>query len=162
MSEPLDQIFLFTAPFFQCSKCRGVIHLPYGELPRTTLDRLFGIEVEDQISWPPDEWRATFGCSKCGLVNNCAADDVLASSGRYGDARGYHDAATLFAATFPCGKLHCKAPAIMYANIESGGAVKYLRLLRSGFFQGKLPCGHDIAAVPEKYYKIERVTERLW
>jgi hypothetical protein len=50
----------------------------------------------------------------------------------------------------------------MYAHIESGGSAKYLQLLRSGFFQGKLPCGHDIAAVPEKRYKIEKVTVRLW
>jgi hypothetical protein len=157
-----DEILLFTAPFLECSKCRSLIPLPYGELPRITPSQLHDTEVEGQIVLPPDEWKATFGCLKCAHVSNYDAPDIVPLSRPRGDARGYHDAATLFVATFPCAKMHCKSPATVYTNIESGGAAEYLRLLRSGFFQGKLSCGHDISAVPEAYYKIDEMAARLW
>ena len=162
MSKPTDDVFLVPEPFIQCVKCSRAMFLPYGERPRTTLDRLLDREFEGQVLWPSDEWRATFGCPKCGCVSSYGSDNLLSFETPSGDARECHDEASLFAATFPCGKMHCKLPATVYTHIESGGAVEYLRLLRSGFFQGKLPCGHDIAAVPEKFYRIERVIERLW
>ncbi len=159
---PEDRPAFFTAPFIHCSKCRRLIPLPYGPLPRTDLVELIRTKVEDRISLPAGEWTAIFGCPRCGRVSSYSRTDIRPYSHPPGKARGYHDSATLFAATFPCANMRCKVPATVYANIETGGASEYLRLLRLGSFQGKLPCGHDIGSVPESRYTIERVTERLW
>ena len=159
---PDDDLLLFSEVHLLCTKCQQKIPLPYGELPRTTLDQLLGREVEDQIAWPPDEWKATFACPACGRVDSYGAADIRELTGRYGDAAGYHDEATMFVARFPCANRRCKLPATVYANIETGGASEYRRMLRSGFFQGKLACGHDLGSVPESFYTIERVSERLW
>lgn len=160
--EPNEDVLLFSAPVVGCAKCYESIALPYGELPRIALAQLFDTQTEDQIELPPDGWKATFGCRACGHVSSYTDEDVISDAHRHGDAAGYHDAARLFAASFPCGNMHCKAPARVYANIESGDASEYPRLLRSGFFWGILPCGHDLATVPEKFYGIERVGARLW
>jgi hypothetical protein len=123
---------------------------------------VFDPGFEDQVQWPSDEWTATFGCPTCGHLGSYGSEDVEALEGPRGDAARYHDAAILFVARFPCANMGCKAPARVYANIEAGGESEYLRMLRSGFFQGKLACGHDIGSVPESLYRIERVSERLW
>jgi len=159
---PDDDLLLFSEQHLLCKKCKQKIPLPYGRLPRTTLDQLFDRGFETQIVWPPDEWKAIFACAACGRVDSYDGYDIRALTGRYGDAAGYHDEATMFVGRFPCANRHCKFPATVYANIETGGASEYLRMLRSGLFQGKLACGHDIGSVLESFYRIDRVTERLW
>jgi hypothetical protein len=162
MDVAKDEVFLFDAPFLRCRGCSGEIPLTYGPLPRITLAQSLDSEFEDQTVWPPDEWRATVGCHACGRVDSYSADDVETHGSLLGAASQYHDSATLFVAKFPCGKLHCKAPATVYANTETGGAAEFLRRLRSGFYQGRLPCGHDLTTVPDKFYSIERISQRLW
>jgi hypothetical protein len=162
LNDEEKELPLFAAPEIRCSKCFASLPLPLGILPKTTFDEVFYTEYESQISFPPDGWSATFGCPRCGRVKRYGADDVFEVMGARGNAADYHDSASLFSAQFPCAQLHCKAAATVYVHIESGGPTEYLKRLRGGFFQGKLPCGHDIAAVPEKYYRIERISTPLW
>jgi predicted RNA-binding Zn-ribbon protein involved in translation (DUF1610 family) len=159
---PDDDLLLFSEQHLLCKKCRQKVPLPYGRLPRTTLAQLFDGGFEDQIVWPPDEWKAVFACPACGRVDSYDASDIRELTGHYGDAAGYHDEATMFVARFPCANRHCKLPAIVYANVETGGASEYLRMLKLPFFQGMLACGHDMGSVPESFYSIDRVTECLW
>src|SRR5437879_5678279 len=108
--ESDDDILLFEQPIIDCRQCHRVLPLTYGKLPQITLARVFDTESERQFLWPPDGWKVVFGCPECGRVDSYVSDDVYSQTGRLGEVAGYHDSATLFVATFPCGKLHCKAP----------------------------------------------------
>ena len=73
--------FWYLAPFAFCKNRHFLRHnggfpLPYDNLPQTDHERVYGPEEEYQQVWPPDGWKATFGCFACGLVEVYEADDV--------------------------------------------------------------------------------------
>lgn len=161
-AQPEEEIFLFTTPCLKCQKCFVEIPLPYGELPRISLDQALCREAEFQTTLPPGGWTITVGCFACGYVGNYDSTAVDEYTGRLGEARRYHDAASFFCVTFVCANMRCKSPAKLYAHVESGGASVYLRMLKEGLFQGSLPCGHGVLPGPPGYGQPERIVGPLW
>lgn len=140
------------------------IPLPCPDLPQIPDDQWWSGEYEGPMDSVPDEWTVLFGCRECGHVavypGSHVGDRPLE---RLNQAR-FHNETNCFSVTLQCARLNCKAPATLYVNMRDGEAGKDLiRLLRSTFFAGNLPCGHEIMAIPEPFYRdAHRVMNRLW
>jgi hypothetical protein len=62
----------------------------------------------------------------------------------------------------PCGNKHCKSLQTIHADSGGRSEKELISLFRAGFFRGELPCGHPLSSVPERFYKVRRILERLW
>jgi len=141
------------------------IPLPYPDIPEVgTEDQWSSEEYESQLVWPPDEWCVLFGCRECGHLDTYGARNVSEGNlGRTNRAK-FHNETNCFSVRLQCAKVDCKVPATLYVNLKQGENEKdLLRLLKSSFFDGLLPCGHQIMPTPDRYYvDPHRILERLW
>jgi hypothetical protein len=81
------------------------------------------------------------------------------------ETRGtFQNETNCYSVRLQCAKVNCKAPATLHVNLKDGEAERdLLRLLKTNFFGGSLPCGHTIMPIPDRYYTDpHRVLNRLW
>lgn len=162
-----DNEYLYAAPFFSCpASYEHLIPLPYPDLPEITEAQWKSTEDVDLLKLPPDTWTSIFGCRECGLIHIYDTEAIeehlieRVSRGRY------HNDANCFSVELQCANLNCKSPARLHVNMKDGEHEKdLLRLLKSSFFHGCLPCRHDLMPIPDRFYRnVHRVpvTECLW
>jgi hypothetical protein len=182
-TKPPDlQHYWYMAPHVDCSKCLLSMALPYPnlpEIPQTATERHWQPEDRNLLELPSDEWSVVLGCRGCGHVDTYREPRVNANAVPHQSQGRYHDEAVLYCVEFPCGDRHCKAPSKILVDMRASmgyvslttGLPSHMRgetdrdllqLIRRGHFQWKMPCGHYLTPVPEPYYKIHRVLDRLW
>jgi hypothetical protein len=154
--------FWYIAPFSECASCYELTPLPYPNLPQTDQDQLRTLSESDLLTWPSDEWSLVLGCCECGLVDTVGRPQLLPDVVQHKTSGRFHDSSTFFAVEFPCANTHCKARATIHADSQGRSEQELIELFRSGFYRGTLPCGHALAAVPERLYTARRILERLW
>ena len=75
----------------------------------------------------------------------------------------FHNETNCFSVKLQCARVDCKAPATLHVNLKDGEAEKdCLRLLKANFFDGLLPCGHQIMPIPDRYYVDPHRVMSLW
>jgi hypothetical protein len=156
--------YIYVAPFMFCERCMLDIPLPYPDLPQVTDDQWREGEYESPMDSVPDEWTALFGCRECGHVAVYPGWHVGDKPQERANQARFHSETNCFSVRIQCAQQNCKVPATVYVNMHDGeGGKDLVRLLRSGFFLGNLPCGHQIIPIPEPYYRdAHRVLSRLW
>lgn len=152
--------------------CRGIylgksfhaIPLPYPDIPEVSEDQLNLAERESLLVSPPDEWCVLFGCRECGHVDTYYAYEVSEGDLERSNRARFHNETNCYSVQLQCAKADCKSPATLYVDLKQGENEKdLLRLLKSNFFEGSLPCGHPIMPIPDRYYvDPHRVINRLW
>ena len=149
--------------------CRGrtgfhIIPVSYPETPEISEEQWDSGEYEHLLSLPPAGWSVMFGCRECGHLGLYDSDSVGEGLLERSNRAKFHNETNCFAVRLRCARIDCKAPSTLYVNLKEGEAENdLLRLLRSGFFDGLLPCGHQIMPIPERYYvDPHRVIDRLW
>jgi predicted RNA-binding Zn-ribbon protein involved in translation (DUF1610 family) len=162
--EDVWEPFFYLAPAILCHQCRSPIELPYSNLPQVQIrsDGELRLLAGDPPELPPEEWSATFGCRTCGHVTTYAGRAATTVPIQKWKEGSFQSGRGVYRAEFPCGDTRCKAPASMYVDIGEGNANDVIQLLRSAHVQWTLPCGHEIRAAPERYYKISPVMRRMW
>lgn len=161
--------FLYVAPSLTCAgvfqgKGYHNIPVPYPDLPEVSEDQWNDLEDEGPLVSPPDGWTIIFGCRECGCVCIYGVDDL----GEQLLERSYrvrlHNETNCFSVKLQCAKVECKAPATLHVNLRDGESERdLLRLLKTNFFDGLLPCGHQIMPIPDRFYvDPHRVMSRLW
>lgn len=156
------EVCWYLAPLMTCD-CGELIELPYSNIPQTDEKGKLLLKGEDPPTLPSGEWSEVFGCLQCGLIRERFDWDVKVwpipkvSEGQYQSGKG------VWRVEFPCGSRGCTTLASMYVDIGNRNASEVESLIRSGVFDGKvLPCGHEMRTVPEKFYKVEAISRRLW
>jgi hypothetical protein len=152
--------------------CRGIflgkgfhtIPVPYPDIPEISEDQWKSGEFDDLPLSPPDEWTALFGCRECGHLDTYGATHVALGILERSNRGRFHNETNCYVVRLQCAKVNCKAPATLYVNLKDGETGKdLLRLLKSSFFDGLLPCGHQIMPIPDRYYvDPHRILEKLW
>jgi hypothetical protein len=158
------ETFFYVAPNMHCHKCWAVIPLPCPDLPQTNHDLWCGQEYKSPTESVPDGWNLLFGCRECGHIEIRVEDHIghwLVEKETQGK---FQNETHCFSVKLQCAKIDCKAPATLHVNLKDGeGANDLLRLLKTNFFGGPLPCGHQIMPVPDRYYvDPHRVLNSLW
>jgi hypothetical protein len=156
-----DKSYFYDAPFIQCrnpnpdTTCEA-IRLPYPDLKARDRDAGFLLGGSDLPDWPPDEWRAVFGCTSCGLVYEYTSADVdwrpVPTS-----APGTFQGAICFRVEFRCAHTGCKTQAAVHVEMAGADEASIRKLFRDGFFVWQLPCGHSLLPLPEAACQIWRV-----
>jgi len=160
--------FWYLTPFAFCKNQyfrhkNGGFPLPFDNLPQTDEERIYGPEEEYQQVWPPDGWKAKFGCFACGLVEVYEADDVDDSLVLKESEGVYHSDGVCMCVEVQCGDRHCRTPDKWYVDISGATENDLRQRLQQGYFFGKLPCGHEIRTTLDKSsFRIYRVMNRLW
>jgi hypothetical protein len=146
------------------SKQFHVIPLPYPDTPEVSEDQWSSGEYEHLLALPPDGWSAIFGCRECGHLDTYGADQVGEGVLERSNRAKFHNETNCFSVQLQCAKVKCKAPATVYVNLrERENERDFLRLLKTSFFDGLLPCGHQIMPIPDRYYvDCRRILSRLW
>jgi hypothetical protein len=158
--------FWYLAPFVFCKneyfRHDGGFPLPFDNLPQTDNERMYTEEAYQQV-WPPDGWKATFGCFVCGLVEVYEADDVEDSIVLKASEAVYHSDGVCMCVEVQCADRYCKTPDKWYVDISGATENDLRQRLQQGHFFGKLPCGHEIRTTLDKSsFQIYRVMNRLW
>jgi hypothetical protein len=156
------RIHYYFAPILRCHNCSQTIELFYSNLPETDRDGELLLQGGDPPERPPAEWRAIFGCLKCGHVLEYAAAHVLIAIFPKFSRGSYQSGKGVCRVEFPCAAKDCKSPFSMYVDIGESTLGATVAKLRRTHFYYTLPCGHSLMPVPEKFYKVHAVTRRLW
>lgn len=164
--------YLYISPSLICKSIferhkRTAFHsipVPYPDIPEVSEELRQSGEVDNLIVSPPDGWSAVFGCRECGHLAVYSANDVGEGVLERSNRATFHNETNCFSVKLQCTNINCKAPATMHSNLKDGESAKdLLQLLKTNFFDGLLPCGHLIMAIPERYYlDAHRVLARLW
>lgn len=168
MRTRYEDMFWYAAPVLVChgNHQRAEIPLPYADLPQTNRDEWWSEEGGNLLELPPDDWRATFGCLKCGLVDTYGPPDVKASLVLHPTEGKFHSGTNCYCAEVQCGKPGCEVPAKLHVNavpfdqeIERWLADQ----IRGGIFHGQLPCDHNVSIFRPRLRGIPyRAMNRLW
>lgn len=152
-------------PFIYCKHrsdpaCPRIV-LPYSDLRAVPEEEQTDLWLEEryQPDWPPDEWSATFGCSICGFLSQYTSVDVEWEIVPRSHPGVYHSGANCFCIEFRCAQRNCKAPARIQVEKIEATERDILNLFRESFFIGTLPCGHEILSLPEREYRISKITD---
>lgn len=142
------------------------ISLPYPDIPHVTEEewKSLGDTDEDPLESPPDGWTIFFGCRECGHVDTYDFDSVGYGILERQQLAKFHNETNCFSVELQCALQSCKAPSKLHVTLFHNETERDLiRLLRSSFFHGLLPCGHQIMPIPEPFYRdAHRVMNRLW
>ena len=163
---------LYVAPSLVCYSFRHrgldwswhTIPLPYPDLPGITEDEWRNLGDKNPIVLPPDGWKVLFGCRECGHLDTYDADSVGENVLERQQSGRFHNETNCFSVKLRCARIDCKVPATLHVNLGDGETEKdLLRLLKANFFDGLLPCGHQIMSIPDRYYvDPHRILSRLW
>jgi len=149
-------------------ECEPIV-LPYSGLKTTalTLGELWDEYPETPegethlLDWPPDEWKAFFGCSECGFVSEYTSVDVDHLSIPKSVPGIFHSGADCFCIEFRCGQRNCALPTKLHVQMSGLTESGVQALLRRPFFIGSLPCGHDVPSLPISQYQIHKVMDPI-
>jgi hypothetical protein len=138
--------------------------LPYPDLPEIAKEQWLSGEYELLLVSPSHDWKALFGCRECGHVDIYTEDDIGHRLLERSERVRLHGGTNYFPVELQCAKLTCKAPATLNIELRNGESEPdLLRLLKSSYFVGQLPCGHPIMPIPERFYRDpHRLMNRLW
>lgn len=138
--------------------------LPYPDLPEVSEDQWSSGEYEHLLVSPSREWKGLFGCRECGHVDTYTDDHIGHRVLERTERVRLHGGTNYFSVRLQCSKLECRAPATLNVELRNGEAESdLLRLLRSSYFVGQLPCGHPIMKIPDCFYRDpHRLMNRLW
>lgn len=160
---------LYLSPSLVCGgvyrdKGFHTIPLPCPDIPEISEDQWQSGEFEDQPVSPPDTWLALFGCRECGHLDTYGATQVALGALERLNRGKFHNETNCYVVRLQCARVDCKAPATLHVNLRDGETEKdLLRLLKSSFFDGLLPCGHLIMPIPDRYYvDPHRILEKIW
>ena len=158
--EVIFAVLVITCSGDDCAS--GDVVLPYKYGRQITPGQRWTPPDINQWDLPSDEWRVTLGCLSCGLVATYPASDIRID-GRLGVV-GWERllGSDLHSVEFPCGDAHCKSRTKIYVDTQGGSEADLRAKLRGAHFRDwKMPCGHYMKPVPEKWYLILRV-DHLW
>jgi|ERR1700722_19249900 len=156
--------YIYVAPMLSCRECTASILLPYPRLPLITEDQWSAGEFEGPMDTVPETWSVLLGCRECGHVEVYPWWHVGESIVQKETQGVFHSDANCFSVRLQCAKISCKSPGTLHVNLRDRENEKdLLKLLKSGFFDGKPPCGHPIMPIPDRYYvDPRRVMTCLW
>lgn len=152
----------YLAPLLHCGNCSRVLELFCSRTPETDRGGLLLLGGADPPETPPAEWTAVFGCLACGHVAEYAGAQVRIEPVLKGTEGIYHSGKGVSRVEFPCADRRCKLPFSMYVDIGRKKPSSLVQLVRSAGFRYRLPCGHDLLPVPEKFYSVHPVMGPMW
>jgi hypothetical protein len=120
-----------------------MIPVPYPNTPEISEDQWNSGDYESLLVLPPEGWSLVFGCRECGHLGTYGANDVGEGIIERVNRASFHNGTNCFSVKLQCARIECKISATMHVNLQDGEAEKdLLRLLKTSFFDGLLPCGH--------------------
>jgi hypothetical protein len=155
--------FIFE-PLLLCRRhprtCAPIV-LPYPNLRAEGAGEHIPLGENHPLLWPRAAWSACFGCTSCGFVSQYTASDVLWDRTPKSAPGVYHSGANCFCVEFRCGRGGCALPTKLHIDNSRLTQREILRLLRSAYFMGSLPCGHDFLPLPANQYSIFKIMDRI-
>jgi hypothetical protein len=170
----LEGYFWYITPFAFCRnqhfdhfgepRGRGLIPLPFDNLPQTNIDELQGeIEEKSRLVLPPADWKALIGCCECGFVDTYTAEDVDGVIVPKESEAVFHSDAVCICVEVRCADKRCEPPAKWYVDISGATENDLRQCLQQNHFFGTLPCGHEIRTMLDKpSLRTSRQMNRLW
>jgi hypothetical protein len=162
-----EDMFWYAAPVLTChgNHQYAEIPLPYADLPQTNWDEWLSTGCEGLLQLPPDDWRVTFGCLSCGLVDTYGPPDVSTHTVLHQTEGRFHSGTNCYCAELQCGKPGCGLPAKLYIAVPNGqwDEKGLASLLRMDVFHGQLPCDHNVSTFRPRPKGVPyRAMNRLW